>query len=65
MKLYHDATTIKNNVHTPIIILAIIQYLAGQERFRTLTSSYYRGAQGIILGKKCCIDQRSFNYNSI
>jgi hypothetical protein len=24
--------------------------LAGQERFRTLTSSYYRGAQGIILG---------------
>ncbi|RYG93846.1 hypothetical protein EON65_58325, partial [archaeon] len=26
-------------------------YAAGQERFRTLTSSYYRGAQGIILGK--------------
>ncbi len=24
---------------------------AGQERFRTLTSSYYRGAQGIIFGK--------------
>lgn len=24
---------------------------AGQERFRTLTSSYYRGCQGIILGK--------------
>ena len=24
---------------------------AGQERFRTLTSSYYRGAQGIVLGK--------------
>ena len=24
---------------------------AGQERFRTLTSSYYRGAQGVILGK--------------
>ena len=23
---------------------------AGQERFRTLTSSYYRGAQGIMLG---------------
>ena len=23
---------------------------AGQERFRTLTSSYYRGAQGIIYG---------------
>ncbi|XP_028216741.1 ras-related protein RABC1-like [Glycine soja] len=25
---------------------------AGQERFRTLTSSYYRGAQGIIMGKR-------------
>lgn len=24
-------------------------FAAGQERFRTLTSSYYRGAQGIIL----------------
>ena len=24
---------------------------AGQERFRTLTPSYYRGAQGVILGK--------------
>lgn len=24
---------------------------AGQERFRTLTSSYYRGAQGIMLGE--------------
>jgi hypothetical protein len=23
---------------------------AGQERFRTLTSSYYRGAQGILMG---------------
>ena len=23
---------------------------AGQERFRTLTSSYYRGAQGIVFG---------------
>jgi len=22
----------------------------GQERFRTLTSSYYRGAQGVVLG---------------
>lgn len=29
---------------------------AGQEKFRTLTSSYYRGAQGIILGKPSAID---------
>ena len=28
---------------------------AGQERFRTLTSSYYRGAQGIILGTYCYV----------
>lgn len=27
------------------------QDTAGQERFRTLTPSYYRGAQGVILGK--------------
>ncbi|KAK6126241.1 hypothetical protein DH2020_040013 [Rehmannia glutinosa] len=26
-----------------------MSFAAGQERFRTLTSSYYRGAQGIIL----------------
>ena len=25
---------------------------AGQERFRTLTSSYYRGTQGIIFGAR-------------
>lgn len=32
---------------------------AGQERFRTLTSSYYRGAQGIIFGERhlCCRQQ--------
>ncbi|CAD5174289.1 unnamed protein product [Musa acuminata subsp. malaccensis] len=27
----------------------VIYVAAGQERFRTLTSSYYRGAQGIIM----------------
>lgn len=30
------------------------QDTAGQERFRTLTSSYYRGAQGVILGERDC-----------
>jgi len=29
----------------------LLQDTAGQERFRTLTPSYYRGAQGVILGK--------------
>lgn len=28
----------------------LFQDTAGQERFRTLTPSYYRGAQGVILG---------------
>ena len=28
-----------------------LQDTAGQERFRTLTPSYYRGAQGVILGE--------------
>ena len=28
----------------------VVQDTAGQERFRTITASYYRGAQGVILG---------------
>ena len=32
---------------------------AGQERFRTLTSSYYRGAQGIIFGECARLPPRS------
>lgn len=28
---------------------------AGQERFRTLTPSYYRGAQGVIFGEDLAI----------
>jgi len=28
----------------------ILSFLAGQERFRTITSHYYRGSHGIIFG---------------
>ena len=39
---------------------------AGQERFRTLTSSYYRGAQGIIFSKSAAsthgIGEMTFSY---
>lgn len=41
---------------TGMLVTAIVKnkcelpYLAGQERFRTLTSAYYRGAHGIVLG---------------
>ncbi|CEM00827.1 unnamed protein product [Vitrella brassicaformis CCMP3155] len=37
---------------------------AGQERFRTLTSSYYRGAQGIILVYDCSLRSTFDNLKS-
>lgn len=43
------------------IILLFQQWdTAGQERFRTITSSYYRGAHGIIIVYDCT-DLESFN----
>ena len=41
---------------------------AGQERFRTITSSYYRGAQGVILGQSILfynIRAETNYYNSV
>ncbi|KDO85494.1 hypothetical protein CISIN_1g028801mg [Citrus sinensis] len=37
---------------------------AGQERFRTITSSYYRGAHGIIVGDLNSFLQQSFSSSS-
>lgn len=34
---------------SPYLIFAYCTYIAGQERFRTLTTAYYRGAMGILL----------------
>ncbi|MBA0780640.1 hypothetical protein Gotri_004718 [Gossypium trilobum] len=36
-------------VHLVPILIVLLPIAAGQERFGTLTSSYYRGAHGIIL----------------
>ena len=41
--------TVMDPEDKPKRIKVTIWDTAGQERFRTLTSSYYRGAQGIIL----------------
>ena len=42
--------TIELQVVIHASVLLMMQDTAGQERFRTLTPSYYRGAQGCILG---------------
>ena len=38
-----------------------LQDTAGQERFRTITSSYYRGAQGVILGMLLLLPRRNIS----
>jgi small GTP-binding protein len=45
---------------TDIVLLLLQWDTAGQERFRTITSSYYRGAHGIIIVYDVT-DQDSFN----
>lgn len=41
---------LKNYMGEQMLIFIFPLHVAGQERFRTLTSSYYRGAQGVIMG---------------
>lgn len=36
----------------PFLTEFLMYFAAGQERFGIVTSSYYRGAHGIILGEK-------------
>lgn len=45
--------TLASQLHSDRMKLSIWD-TAGQERFRTLTSSYYRGAQGVILVYDVC-----------
>lgn len=46
------------NLYVQLELWCALEYCAaGQERFRTLTGSYYRGAQGIILGNAKIMSQ--------
>ncbi|KAK8531952.1 hypothetical protein V6N13_131307 [Hibiscus sabdariffa] len=50
--LIGDSGVGKSSLHVSFISAStedLAPTIAGQERFRTLTSSYYRGAQGIML----------------
>ncbi|CAJ0633119.1 14505_t:CDS:2 [Entrophospora sp. SA101] len=47
----HEMVVDRKKYKLTIWVLVLLKYYedtAGQERFRTLTSSYYRGAQGVI-----------------
>lgn len=46
--LSHPFLTLSHNIYLLSIFLSIGD-TAGQERFRTITSAYYRGADGIIM----------------
>ncbi|KAG6483861.1 hypothetical protein ZIOFF_060647 [Zingiber officinale] len=55
-----DGKTVKLQIPVSSVEMLVLWDTAGQERFRTITSSYYRGAHGIIVVYDVT-DQESFN----
>ncbi|MBA0841934.1 hypothetical protein Goarm_001786, partial [Gossypium armourianum] len=51
LAIWDTVCVLKLRVSFPLVdlIVEFVDYAAGQERFRTLTSSYYRGAQGVVM----------------
>ncbi len=45
----HRMSVVPDDADTPVDVKLSIWDTAGQERFRTITASYYRGAQGVVL----------------
>lgn len=51
-QLFSTQASYRSTVFISFVALVMQWDTAGQERFRTITSSYYRGAHGIIVSVK-------------